>query len=126
MRSDLAIASADAAFALDEVKLGIPPMFVMAAIVDHMLPSPRTTQIAIPPNADRLSLSPARRVSWLDVDRRTATTVSRLHADRGSRALHLSQGAAHYGLVFLLRMRDCRSSCRRPACVPAARCFSLA
>jgi hypothetical protein len=38
MRSDLAIASEDAAFALDEVKLGIPPMFVMAAIVDHMAP----------------------------------------------------------------------------------------
>jgi len=38
MRSDLAIASEDAVFALDEVKLGIPPMFVMAAIVDHMVP----------------------------------------------------------------------------------------
>lgn len=38
MRSDLAIASEDAVFALDEVKLGIPPMFVMAAIVDHMAP----------------------------------------------------------------------------------------
>jgi enoyl-CoA hydratase/carnithine racemase len=38
MRSDLAIASEDAEFALDEVKLGIPPMFVMAAIVDHMAP----------------------------------------------------------------------------------------
>jgi enoyl-CoA hydratase/carnithine racemase len=38
MRSDLAIASEDAEFALDEVKLGIPPMFVMAAIVDHMVP----------------------------------------------------------------------------------------
>jgi enoyl-CoA hydratase/carnithine racemase len=38
MRSDLAIASEDALFALDEVKLGIPPMFVMAAIVDHMPP----------------------------------------------------------------------------------------
>jgi enoyl-CoA hydratase/carnithine racemase len=38
MRSDLAIASENAAFALDEVKLGIPPMFVMAAIVDHMVP----------------------------------------------------------------------------------------
>jgi len=38
MRSDLAIASEDAVFALDEVRLGIPPMFVMAAIVDHMVP----------------------------------------------------------------------------------------
>jgi enoyl-CoA hydratase/carnithine racemase len=38
MRSDLAVASEDAVFALDEVKLGIPPMFVMAAIVDHMAP----------------------------------------------------------------------------------------
>jgi enoyl-CoA hydratase/carnithine racemase len=38
MRSDLAIASEDAEFALDEVKLGIPPMFVMAAIVDHLAP----------------------------------------------------------------------------------------
>ena len=38
MRSDLAIAGEAAVFALDEVKLGIPPMFVMAAIVDHMTP----------------------------------------------------------------------------------------
>jgi enoyl-CoA hydratase/carnithine racemase len=38
MRSDLAVASEEAVFALDEVKLGIPPMFVMAAMVDHMTP----------------------------------------------------------------------------------------
>lgn len=38
MRSDIAIASIDAVFALDEVKLGIPPMFIMSAIGDHMAP----------------------------------------------------------------------------------------
>jgi enoyl-CoA hydratase/carnithine racemase len=36
MRSDLAIASDDARFALDEVKLGIPPMFIMEEIGDHL------------------------------------------------------------------------------------------
>jgi enoyl-CoA hydratase/methylglutaconyl-CoA hydratase len=38
MRSDLAIASDDATFALDEVKHAIPPMFIMSAIGDHMAP----------------------------------------------------------------------------------------
>ena len=38
MRSDLAIAAESATFMLDEVKLGIPPMFIMAAIFDHMAP----------------------------------------------------------------------------------------
>jgi enoyl-CoA hydratase/carnithine racemase len=38
MRSDIAIASNDATFGLDEVKLGIPPMFIMAAIGDHLAP----------------------------------------------------------------------------------------
>ena len=38
MRSDIAIASADARFKLDEVSHGIPPMFIMEAIVDHLAP----------------------------------------------------------------------------------------
>ena len=38
MRSDLSIATQSATFMLDEVKLGIPPMFIMAAIFDHMAP----------------------------------------------------------------------------------------
>lgn len=38
MRSDLSIAAQSATFMLDEVKLGIPPMFIMAAIFDHMAP----------------------------------------------------------------------------------------
>jgi enoyl-CoA hydratase/carnithine racemase len=35
-RSDIAMAAVDAQFMLDEVKLGIPPMFVMAGIVDRL------------------------------------------------------------------------------------------
>src|SRR5262245_47447197 len=38
MRSDIAIASDGAKFMLDEVSHGIPPMFIMAAIVDHLTP----------------------------------------------------------------------------------------
>lgn len=38
MRSDLSIGTQSATFMLDEVKLGIPPMFIMAAIFDHMAP----------------------------------------------------------------------------------------
>lgn len=38
MRSDIAIAAEDARFALDEVKLGIPPMFIMAEILEHLSP----------------------------------------------------------------------------------------
>lgn len=38
MRSDIAIAAADARFMLDEVKLGIPPMFIMAEISEHLAP----------------------------------------------------------------------------------------
>jgi enoyl-CoA hydratase/carnithine racemase len=38
MRCDLALAADDARFALDEVKLGIPPMFVMAEILEHLSP----------------------------------------------------------------------------------------
>jgi enoyl-CoA hydratase/carnithine racemase len=38
MRCDLALAAEDAVFALDEVKLGIPPMFIMAQILDHLPP----------------------------------------------------------------------------------------
>src|SRR5262245_27603199 len=36
MRSDIAIASANTRFALDEVKLGIPPMFIMEQILEHL------------------------------------------------------------------------------------------
>lgn len=38
MRSDMAIAAADAHFALDEIKLGIAPMFIMAEILEHLSP----------------------------------------------------------------------------------------
>lgn len=38
MRSDIAVAADDARFALDEVKLGIPPMFIMAEILGHLAP----------------------------------------------------------------------------------------
>ena len=38
MRSDIAIAAEDARFALDEVKLGISPMFIMAEILEHLSP----------------------------------------------------------------------------------------
>jgi enoyl-CoA hydratase/carnithine racemase len=36
MRSDIAIAGSDARFRLDEVEHGIPPMFIMEKIVDHL------------------------------------------------------------------------------------------
>jgi len=38
MRTDIAIAAEDARFALDEVKLGIPPMFIMAEILEQLSP----------------------------------------------------------------------------------------
>jgi enoyl-CoA hydratase/carnithine racemase len=38
MRSDIALAADDARFSLDEVKLGIPPMFIMAQILEHLSP----------------------------------------------------------------------------------------
>ena len=38
MRTDIAIAAEDARFALDEVKLGIPPMFIMAELLEHLAP----------------------------------------------------------------------------------------
>ena len=38
MRTDIAIAAENARFALDEVKLGIPPMFIMAEILEHLAP----------------------------------------------------------------------------------------
>ena len=38
MRSDIALAAADARFMLDEVKLGIAPMFIMAEISEHLAP----------------------------------------------------------------------------------------
>jgi enoyl-CoA hydratase/carnithine racemase len=38
MRSDIALASENARFALDEVKLGIAPMFIMAEILEHLTP----------------------------------------------------------------------------------------
>jgi enoyl-CoA hydratase/carnithine racemase len=38
MRSDIAIAAENARFMLDEVKLGIPPMFIMAEIAEHLAP----------------------------------------------------------------------------------------
>jgi enoyl-CoA hydratase/carnithine racemase len=36
MRTDIALAAQGASFALDEVQLGIPPMFIMAEIVEHL------------------------------------------------------------------------------------------
>lgn len=38
MRSDIALAAADARFMLDEVKLGIPPMFILGEIGNHLAP----------------------------------------------------------------------------------------
>jgi enoyl-CoA hydratase/carnithine racemase len=38
MRCDIALAAADARFMLDEVKLGIPPMFILAEIGNHLAP----------------------------------------------------------------------------------------
>jgi enoyl-CoA hydratase/carnithine racemase len=38
LRSDIALAGADARFMLDEVKLGIAPMFIMAEISEHLAP----------------------------------------------------------------------------------------
>lgn len=38
MRSDIAIAAADAQFRLDEITYGIPPMFIMEEIVEHVPP----------------------------------------------------------------------------------------
>jgi enoyl-CoA hydratase/carnithine racemase len=38
MRSDIALAAADARFMLDEVKLGIAPMFILAEIAEHLAP----------------------------------------------------------------------------------------
>jgi len=38
MRSDIAIAGDNACFALDEVKLGIAPMFIMSEILEHLAP----------------------------------------------------------------------------------------
>jgi enoyl-CoA hydratase/carnithine racemase len=38
MRSDIALAAADARFMLDEVKLGIAPMFILAEISEHLAP----------------------------------------------------------------------------------------
>jgi enoyl-CoA hydratase/carnithine racemase len=38
MRSDIAIAAEDTRFALDEVAHGIPPMFIMEEMVEHLAP----------------------------------------------------------------------------------------
>ena len=38
MRSDIVLAAEDARFMLDEVKLGIPPMFILAEIGNHLAP----------------------------------------------------------------------------------------
>lgn len=46
MRSDIAIAGNDARFGLDEVEHGIPPMFIMERIVDH-LPSKHALDIVL-------------------------------------------------------------------------------
>jgi len=46
MRSDIAIASADARFGLDEVAHGIPPMFIMEEMVEH-LPSKQALEIIL-------------------------------------------------------------------------------
>lgn len=46
MRSDIAIAAADARFLLDEVAHGIPPMFIMEEMVEH-LPSKRALEIVL-------------------------------------------------------------------------------
>jgi len=38
MKSDIALAASDARFMLDEVKLGIAPMFILAEISEHLAP----------------------------------------------------------------------------------------
>lgn len=59
MRSDIALAAADARFMLDEVKLGIAPMFIMAEISEHLAPK---TALDIVLSSRELGAAEAREI----------------------------------------------------------------
>src|SRR5262249_47805610 len=100
MRSDIAIAAANTRFALDEVKLGIPPMFIMEKILEP-LPAKRAL--------DFILMAPTRRCrsgsfrAWLD---RTTSTARRGNSSqRCARAIAASCSPAS---AICARLAKCR------------------
>jgi enoyl-CoA hydratase/carnithine racemase len=83
LRSDLAIGAHDAAFLLDEVELGIPPMFIMEQMVEH-LPAKQIFDLILtsrPFNADyALQLGVLSRVvAAAELDSEVEKVVAILH-----------------------------------------------
>lgn len=76
MRSDVAIASDTARFALDEVKLGIPPMFILAEILEHLSPKAALDAVL---SSREMTAAEAREVGL--VSRVVATDKLRTAAD---------------------------------------------
>jgi len=84
MRSDLAVAAEDARFSLDEVKLGIAPMFIMQEILQH-LPAKRALDAVLTSrefSADEaLAMGLLSRVvPAASLDQAVAEVVAELHS----------------------------------------------
>jgi enoyl-CoA hydratase/carnithine racemase len=82
MRSDIALAAADARFMLDEVKLGIAPMFILAEISEHLAPK---AALDIVLSSREFGAAEAREIGLVsrvvtDLRRETETLVQELRS----------------------------------------------
>ena len=98
MRSDIALAAADARFMLDEVKLGIPPMFIMAEISEHLAPKAALDLVL---SSRAFGAAEAREMGLVSrvVDDLAGETESLLHELRSRNAEVLKTSKRYFGAV---------------------------
>jgi enoyl-CoA hydratase/carnithine racemase len=96
MRSDIALCADDARFMLDEVKLGIPPMFIMAEISEHLVPK-RALDIVL--SSREFGAAEAKEmglVSRLVASRELKQQTDSLLKELGSRDAEVLKAAKRY------------------------------
>ncbi len=94
MRSDIALAAENARFMLDEVKLGIPPMFILAEIGNHLAPK---SALDIVLSSREFGAAEAREIGLVsrvvsDLPRETETLVKELRC----RDAEVLKASKHY------------------------------
>jgi enoyl-CoA hydratase/carnithine racemase len=110
MRCDVAVASDQARFILDEVKLGIPPMFLMEAMVDH-LPPKRALDIIL--TSRECAANEALEMGLLSrtvPDAQLDTAVRTLTAELRARDPRVLLASKHYLKTFMNLPAGARSA----------------
>ncbi len=108
MRSDIALAADDARFMLDEVKLGIPPMFIMAEI----LRAPARRRARSTSCSRAASSAPQRRRRWACFARGVRTLPAAAEDARARAALPAMPRCCGRASAISRRCANCRRGAR--------------